>query len=292
MTKVKLSSCNTKCPTDRCMLLARACYMQVAMNVLLIQWSLWQQMRLRAPQNRKEALFCSRDYDTSASSSFLLLLLLPQVTADGTIIADDGSTASDVDAIIFATGFDVGASLQFKNISMQGLAGKDLNKTLASDPYGTYLGLAVSGFPNMFIMMGPNTWLGHNSVIFMMECGVNLIMKLLNATRKLGVNFRCLEVRESSQRGFSHEAQNRLKGSVWLSGGCSSWYLPQNNNNSDNNLPLNGIEAAPILSNDDVAAAEVVDGSKVACVMWVGSCVEYWWRTLWPRKRDWAVTTS
>lgn len=214
------------------------------------------------------------------------------MSADGSITAEDGSTATGVDAIIFATGFDVAASVQFKNLSVKGLNGQDLSKTLAHDPYGTYLGMAISGFPNMFILLGPNTWLGHNSVIYMIECTVSMIMKFIRKMKKSTGKLRWWEVDRSAQQRFSSECQARLQGSVWLSGGCSSWYLPKGDTDVKMVAATADQDADGVV--DVAAAAELsgkgnrkVDGQQQTCVMWVGDCVEYWWRTLWPRKGDW-----
>jgi cation diffusion facilitator CzcD-associated flavoprotein CzcO len=228
----------------------------------------------------------------------LIASAVSQVSADGTITAADGSTAADVDAIILATGFDVAASLQFKTLTVKGLDGKDLCKTLAEDPYGTYLGLAVSGFPNMFVLMGPNTWLGHNSVLFMIECGVKLIMKFIKEMKRSTGKLQWWEVDQSAQQRFSREAQARLQGSVWLSGGCSSWYLPKEDGLTSK-VTVHAAGHADDLSaaDQDTGMSDVTavpkpsrraDSQQQSCVMWMGTCVEYWWRTLWPRRGDWA----
>lgn len=249
------------------------------------------------------------------SSSYRIIFYWLQVTADGSIIAEDGSTVSNIDAVILATGFDVAASLQSATISVQGIAGQDLNQTLATTPHGVYMGLAVPGFPNMFTLLGPNSWLGHNSMIFMTECAVNLIVKVINKLGSCGGKLRWWEVSESALRRFSAEARVRLQGSVWLSGGCSSWYLPAGQGKAGSTVTgASVVDAGSVDAVSDVAGAAqrdqdgsrangtaMGDGDTVIktqtaksrlqpqsyCVMWMGSCIEYWWRTLWPRKADW-----
>jgi cation diffusion facilitator CzcD-associated flavoprotein CzcO len=83
--------------------------------------------------------------------------------------------ASDIDVIVFATGFDIRAPLGQFDIQAHGT---ELNATLEASPEA-YYGLAVSGFPNLFTLLGLNTGLGHHSVVFMAECQVGCSMCLL-----------------------------------------------------------------------------------------------------------------
>ncbi|MGB2898481.1 MAG: hypothetical protein WBB89_04390, partial [Candidatus Acidiferrum sp.] len=84
----------------------------------------------------------------------------------------------------------------------------------------------VAGFPNFFILLGPNTGLGHNSVVLMIEAQVRYAMnclKLMNRRKQ-----RVIEVRAESQKRFVEEIYRRMGRTVWQSGGCHSWYQDQN----------------------------------------------------------------
>jgi hypothetical protein len=82
--------------------------------------------------------------------------------------------------------------------------------------------MTVAGFPNLFLLVGPNTGLGHASMVFMIEAQVRYILQALRIIRHEDVRY--LDVRPRIQRAFVDRVQGRLTGSVWQSG-CLSWYL-------------------------------------------------------------------
>ena len=141
------------------------------------------------------------------------------VTADG--------TEHEVDTIIAGTGFSV-ADLPISH-RIHGTDGRSL-----ADHWGgtmfAHNGTLISGFPNAFIMLGPNTGLGHNSVVFMVESQINLVMDALRYMRTHGVG--AVEPTEAAQSAFVEEMQRRTEGTVWVDGGCSSWYLDAEGHNS------------------------------------------------------------
>jgi len=147
-----------------------------------------------------------------------------RVTEHG-VVATDGSERS-VDAIVFATGF----TPTEPPISRQ-LRGAD-GRTLAEAWDGApeaYLGTTVTGFPNLFLMYGPNTNLGHNSIVYMLESQFEYLVRALRAMRERGLGR--LEVREDVQREFNQGVQRRLKRTVWNAGRCASWYLDEDGEN-------------------------------------------------------------
>jgi len=91
-------------------------------------------------------------------------------------------------------------------------------------------GTTIHGFPNAFFMLGPNTGLGHNSVVFMIEAQIALVMDTLRHMREHGVG--AVEPTEAAQAGFVAEMQRKTEGTVWVDGGCSSWYLDAEGRNS------------------------------------------------------------
>jgi cation diffusion facilitator CzcD-associated flavoprotein CzcO len=135
------------------------------------------------------------------------------------IVTGDGRELP-VDAVILATGFDVIDG--FTRLSITGAGGQCLATTWA-DGVEAYLGTAVAGFPNMFLLLGPNTGLGHSSVVYMAEQQFRYVLRCLLLLRRSGA--RCLMVRQDAQDEFNREIQRRLRASVWNTGGCRSWYL-------------------------------------------------------------------
>jgi cyclohexanone monooxygenase len=97
------------------------------------------------------------------------------------------------------------------------------------DGYEAYLGTMVSGFPIFFILMGPNTGLGHNSMVYMIESQVHYAMECLKTMRKR--KLRAVDVRAEVQRRFNDWLQRGLGHTVWASG-CHSWYLSENGKNT------------------------------------------------------------
>ena len=85
-----------------------------------------------------------------------------------------------------------------------------------------YLGVTVSGFPNFFMLLGPNTGLGHNSVVLMIEAQVRYVINCLKLMRKRKIS--AMEVRAESQKHFAANLRDHMARTVWQSGGCRSWY--------------------------------------------------------------------
>ncbi len=136
------------------------------------------------------------------------------------IVTTDG-IERPVDVLIFGTGFRVTDMLLGTRITGRGVEIHDAWKERAS----AYLGITVAGFPNFFLLLGPNTGLGHNSVVLMIEAQVRYVMSCLTLMRRRGQ--AVMEVRESSQRNFADRIRERLAGTVWIAGGCRSWYQDQ-----------------------------------------------------------------
>ena len=87
----------------------------------------------------------------------------------------------------------------------------------------------VAGFLNLFLLYGPNTNLGHSSMIYMLESQIRYVLAALRAARER--DLARVEVREGVQRAYNDELQRRLKGTVWNSGTCASWYLTEDGEN-------------------------------------------------------------
>jgi cation diffusion facilitator CzcD-associated flavoprotein CzcO len=122
------------------------------------------------------------------------------------------------DAVVFATGFDVRNCLS--PVRITGRDGASLQELWAEGPFA-YRGVAVPGFPNLFLLYGPNTNLGHNSIIFMLECQFDYIRACVE--RIAGEGLAALEVREDACRAYNDTLHVQLGGTVWATG-CGSWY--------------------------------------------------------------------
>ena len=135
------------------------------------------------------------------------------------IVSTDGQVRP-VDAIIFATGFV--ASEFLLDMKICGRNGRELLAEWQETGPEAYLGLSVSGYPNLFFVLGPNTGLGHNSVLHMMESQYNYILDYLRLLEQEGVAY--LDVKPEAQAQFNDDLQARLATTVWQAGGCKSWY--------------------------------------------------------------------
>lgn len=178
---------------------------------------------LRKKLTPKYTLGCKR---ILLSNDYYKALTLPQsqvITAgierveSNAIITIDGKH-SKVDAIIYGTGFN---AAEYPNeFVVKGLNGKLLADEWKHGPEA-YLGTNVKHFPNLFFVVGPNTGLGHNSMIFMIEVQVNFIVQCIKNLRESG--YKYLDVKETIQTNYNTEIQKKLAHTVWNSG-CVSWY--------------------------------------------------------------------
>jgi cation diffusion facilitator CzcD-associated flavoprotein CzcO len=142
------------------------------------------------------------------------------------IVTADGAER-EIDALILGTGFYVTDMAVADYV--RGRDGRTMAEVWQGSPQA-YLGTTVSGFPNLFFLVGPNTGLGHNSIVFMIESQLNYLMDCLAHMSSRGAEV--FEVREEVQDAFNERIQRRLRGTVWNTGGCASWYLDQNGKNT------------------------------------------------------------
>jgi cation diffusion facilitator CzcD-associated flavoprotein CzcO len=142
------------------------------------------------------------------------------------IVSADG-VERPVDAIVFGTGFVPTDPPLAPHV--RGRDGRTLAEAWGGSPKA-HLGTTVAGFPNFFLLMGPNTGTGHTSVVYMIEAQIE---HLLGALRHLGVQgAAALEPRPEAQEAFVDAIDRRMRGTVWTSGGCASWYLDRTGRNS------------------------------------------------------------
>jgi cation diffusion facilitator CzcD-associated flavoprotein CzcO len=132
-----------------------------------------------------------------------------------------------VDTIVFGTGFKL-LDMPIAKL-VRGSDGRTIADVWQGSPRG-YLGTVVSGFPNLFVLLGPNLGNGHSSATVVMEDQAHYIVEALRTMAARGLG--SVDVREEVQRAFNARVDERLAGSVWNAGGCASYYIDSNGRNS------------------------------------------------------------
>lgn len=187
---------------------------------------------LRAKLTPDYAIGCKR---ILISNDYLPALMRPnvdlvtsgiaQVGADW-VQASDG-TRREVDTIIFGTGFHVTDMPMASWV--HGRDGRTLAEVWSSGAQA-HRGTTVAGFPNLFMLVGPNTGLGHSSLIYMIESQVAYTIDALRYLERTGAP--AVEVRRQAQLAYNQTIQRRMEGTVWTAGGCASWYLDTHGHNT------------------------------------------------------------
>ena len=192
-------------------------------------------------------LLISDDYYQAMVRSNVELVTTPidRVGPNG-LTTTDGATR-DVDAILFATGFDTTSFLA--PLEIEGRGGVKLREAW-KDGAEAHLGITVAGFPNLFLLYGPNTNLGHNSILFMIESQVHYIVQCLRELDRRSAAW--IDVRRPAMLRSNAELQQALAKTSW-SAGCGSWYK--------------------------TASGKITNN-------WKGFTTEYWWRTRRPDFAD------
>ncbi|HEY0081088.1 MAG TPA: NAD(P)/FAD-dependent oxidoreductase [Pyrinomonadaceae bacterium] len=187
---------------------------------------------LRARLTPSYRLGCKR---ILVSDDYLPSLMQPNVelltegireVREHSILCADGAER-EIDAIIFGTGFRVTDQPFARHV--RGRDGRTLAEVWSGSPQA-HAGTTVAGFPNLFILMGPNTGLGHNSVVYMMEAQIEHMIGALRHMRRHGAS--AIEPTREAQANYIAELERRTKGTVWVAGGCASWYLDRTGRNS------------------------------------------------------------
>jgi cation diffusion facilitator CzcD-associated flavoprotein CzcO len=199
-------------------------------NEAIARWHLRRQVpdpELRAKLTPSYRLGCKRiifanDFSSALAQDNVEVVTegIREVVADG-IVTVDGRKI-EVDAIVMGTGFRI-----WRNPLAERTVGRG-GRTLAEawkgglDPVA-YRGTVVSGFPNHFLVIGPNTALGNNSMINIIEAQLVFIVDALRAMKREGL--ATVDVRPEAQDRWNAWLQEQLRGTVWNRGGCRSWYL-------------------------------------------------------------------
>ena len=142
------------------------------------------------------------------------------VTADG--------VEREVDAIVVATGFWTTEQPIAAHIT--GADGRTLADVWSRDGMAAYKGTTIHGFPNLFQIVGPNTGLGHTSMVQIIESQITYVLDALRQMREAGL--ATVQPTAQAQQRWNADLQRRLARTVWSTGGCSSWYLDAHGRNT------------------------------------------------------------
>lgn len=162
----------------------------------------------------------SNDYYPIFNHAHVNLVTAPIEAIEHDGLQDRDGVRYRADVLILGTGFE--ATSPIPKGMIFGKRGQDLAERWREGPEA-YKGSTVSGFPNFFMLMGPNTALGHNSVLLMIEGQIHYIIDALSIMKKRG--WRSVELTKPAQTAWSALLDKTLENSVWNAGGCSSWYL-------------------------------------------------------------------
>ncbi|MDZ4297176.1 MAG: NAD(P)/FAD-dependent oxidoreductase [Moraxellaceae bacterium] len=142
---------------------------------------------------------------------------IAEITPTGIRTADGQEV--ELDVIVYSTGYD--ATDGVISYPVVGKDGDQLKDFWAEYPRA-YLGTTMPGFPNFFVVTGPNTGIGHTSAIFVIEAQMNYIMKSITAMHRTGS--QAIEVKPEAEARYTNMIHDEMKQTVWKSGGCNSWY--------------------------------------------------------------------
>jgi cation diffusion facilitator CzcD-associated flavoprotein CzcO len=137
-------------------------------------------------------------------------------------------TEHAVDVIVFATGFRVTDNPMLERV--RGRDGHSMKEAWARTGMSAYVGTTVVGFPNLFLMTGPNTGIGHTSLVVMIEAQIEYVLQCLRFMERNGI--AAIEPRPYVAARYNAGLERRMAGTVWTTGGCSSWYLDADGRNT------------------------------------------------------------
>lgn len=153
-----------------------------------------------------------------------------QVTESGIVTRDKTGkeTLHEVDVIIWATGFHVADSYRYMG-KIVGRDGKNLVDMWDKTGMDAHRGITIAGMPNLFFLLGPNTGLGHNSVVIMIEAQINYVVQAIKTTDDH--HAAALVPTEKAQAAYNDWVQRQLAHTVQNTGGCMSWYIDEHGKN-------------------------------------------------------------
>ncbi len=174
----------------------------------------------------KRTLFSNDYYPTLARPNVEVVPAAVTEARPRSVVGADG-VEREVDTIVFGTGFRL-LDMPIAEL-LRRADGRTMAEVWQGSPRG-YLGTTVAGFPNAFILLGPNLGNGHSSATVTMEAQVGYVVDALRTMERHGLG--SVDVRPDVQERFNAEVDERLAGSVWNAGGCASYYLDGTGRNS------------------------------------------------------------
>ena len=173
-------------------------------------------------------ILISNDYYPAIDSANVDLVTEPiaKITGDAVVTSDGAERPTDV--LVVATGFHT-TDLPIAE-RIRGRGGLSLADTWRDNGMAGYKGTTVHGFPNLFLVVGPNTGLGHSSMVFIIESQVVYIRDALKAMRR--DHYATVEPTFEAQQHWNADIQRRMRRTVWNTGGCASWYLDEHGKNT------------------------------------------------------------
>jgi cation diffusion facilitator CzcD-associated flavoprotein CzcO len=165
-------------------------------------------------------ILLSNDYYPALAQPNVDVVAAGLAKVDGSTLTAQDGTSHDVDAIAFATGFQATDVPIARHI--YGAAGVSLAEAWNRD-MRALRGTTVPGFPNMCLIIGPNTGLGHNSMVHIIESQLSYIADYLATLDRTGA--AALDARPAAEERWCADIERRMASTVWATGGCVSWYL-------------------------------------------------------------------
>jgi cyclohexanone monooxygenase len=180
----------------------------------------------------------SNTYYPALAADNAELVTDPIAKATGDAIVTTDGVERPVDVIVVATGFHTTDLPVTEHVVGRQSVGKQsrgaIRRTLADtwreSGMAAYKGTTVPGFPNLFMLVGPNTGQGHTSMVFIIESQVAYVRDAIRTMRTRG--WSSVEPRATATRRWNADLQRRMKRTVWTRGGCQSWYLDEHGRNT------------------------------------------------------------
>ena len=173
-------------------------------------------------------ILISNDYYPALAAGNVDLVTDPIAKVTGNAVVTADGVERPIDVLVVATGFYTTELPIAERI--RGRAGATLAETWRDGGMSAYKGTTIRGFPNLFMIVGPNTGLGHSSMVFIIESQVAYIREAVRAMRTN--EYAAVEPTARAQQSWNDRLQRRMRRTVWNTGGCSSWYLDAHGKNT------------------------------------------------------------
>ncbi len=188
------------------------------LNAQVADEELRNKLTPKYPIGCRRILFCDDYYPCLQENHVDLVTESIEEIVDKGVVTNDGQT-HEFDSLVYATGFET-TSWNW-SVDIVGQQKQSLSEQWSPTPRA-YLGITVADFPNFFVLYGPNTNLGHNSITFMLERQIEYTVKAINLLKNKG--YKALTPSKKAQDAFNEKIQKQLEKTVWADPACNSWY--------------------------------------------------------------------